>query len=65
MDIAQVLTKRFPDSEWTLNGDSYSGLTWLSAGKNNKAAVVAAASGCSRCWVYSRSNIAAVKSVVP
>jgi hypothetical protein len=30
MDIAQVLTKRFPDAEWTLNGDSYSGLTWLS-----------------------------------
>jgi hypothetical protein len=33
MDITQVLTKRFPDAEWTLNGDSYSGLTWLSAGK--------------------------------
>ena len=30
MDITQVLTKRFPDSEWTLNGDSYTGLTWLS-----------------------------------
>lgn len=30
MDITQVLTKRFPDSEWTLNGDDYSGLTWLS-----------------------------------
>jgi len=30
MDITQVLTKRFPDAEWTLNGDSYSGLTWLS-----------------------------------
>jgi hypothetical protein len=22
MDITQVLTKRFPDAEWTLNGDS-------------------------------------------
>jgi hypothetical protein len=33
MDITQVLTKRFPDAEWTLNGDNYSGLTWLSAGK--------------------------------
>ena len=33
MNISQVLTKRFPDAEWTLNGDSYSGLTWLSAGK--------------------------------
>ncbi len=30
MDISLVLTKRYPDAEWTLNGDSYSGLTWLS-----------------------------------
>ena len=30
MDIAQILTKRYPDAEWTLNGDNYSGLTWLS-----------------------------------
>jgi len=33
MDITQVLSKRYPDAEWTLNGDSYNGLTWLSAGK--------------------------------
>lgn len=25
-----ILTKRYPGSEWTLDGDSYSGLTWLS-----------------------------------
>ena len=30
MDITQVLIRRFPGSEWTLNGDSYTGLTWLS-----------------------------------
>ena len=30
MDISLVLSKRYPDAEWTLNGDSYSGLTWLS-----------------------------------
>ena len=30
MDIALILTKRYPDTQWTLNGDSYSGLTWLS-----------------------------------
>ncbi len=30
MDIAQILSKRYPDAEWTLNGDNYSGLTWLS-----------------------------------
>jgi len=30
MDIAIILTKRFSDSEWTLAGDDYEGLTWLS-----------------------------------
>jgi hypothetical protein len=30
MDIALTLTKRYEGSEWTLDGDSYSGLTWLS-----------------------------------
>ena len=33
MDITTILIKRYPGSEWTLNGDSYSGLTWLSASK--------------------------------
>ena len=32
MDITLILSKRYPDAEWTLNGDSYSGLTWLSDG---------------------------------
>ena len=31
MDITQVLGKRYAGAEWTLNGDNYSGLTWLSA----------------------------------
>ena len=30
MDIPTILTKRYPGSEWTLNGDNYGGLTWLS-----------------------------------
>jgi len=30
MDIAQILSKRYPDAEWILDGDNYSGLTWLS-----------------------------------
>jgi hypothetical protein len=30
MDIAQILTRKYAGSEWTLDGDSYSGLTWLS-----------------------------------
>ena len=32
MDIAQILTRKYAGSEWTLNGDSYEGLTWLSEG---------------------------------
>ena len=32
MDIPMILSRRYPDAEWTLNGDSYSGLTWLSDG---------------------------------
>jgi len=30
MDIAIILSKRYEGSEWTLNGDDYTGLTWLS-----------------------------------
>ena len=30
MDIATILTKRYAGAEWVLDGDEYSGLTWLS-----------------------------------
>ena len=30
MDIAQILTRRYAGAQWTLNGDDYTGLTWLS-----------------------------------
>jgi hypothetical protein len=30
MDYAQILTRKYPGAEWTLNGDDYEGLTWLS-----------------------------------
>ena len=33
MDIATILTRKFPGKEWTLDGDAYAGLTWLSDGK--------------------------------
>ena len=33
MDIATILTRKYPGKEWTLSGDDYSGLTWLSDGK--------------------------------
>jgi hypothetical protein len=29
-DYAAVLTAEYPGSEWSLNGDDYAGLTWLS-----------------------------------
>jgi hypothetical protein len=29
-DYAAVLTANYPDDEWTLDGDTYDGLTWLS-----------------------------------
>jgi len=30
MDIPQILTSKYAGSEWTLSGDDYKGLTWLS-----------------------------------
>jgi hypothetical protein len=30
MDIVKILTEKFTGSEWTLDGDDYDGLTWLS-----------------------------------
>jgi hypothetical protein len=30
MDISAILSRRFVGAEWTLNGDDYAGLTWLS-----------------------------------
>jgi hypothetical protein len=30
MDIAIILSNKYMGSEWTLNGDDYQGLTWLS-----------------------------------
>ena len=29
-DYAVILTRRYAGKEWTLNGDDYTGLTWLS-----------------------------------
>lgn len=30
IDYAAILTRRYPGKEWTLNGDDYDGLVWLS-----------------------------------
>lgn len=32
MDISLILSRKFSGTEWTLNGETYDGLTWLSAG---------------------------------
>ena len=32
MDIPLILSRKYPGAEWTLNGDTYDGLTWLSEG---------------------------------
>jgi len=33
MDITKILLRKFSGAEWTLNGDDYAGLTWLSEGE--------------------------------
>lgn len=30
MNIALILTTNYPDAQWSLDGDDYSGLVWLS-----------------------------------
>jgi hypothetical protein len=30
IDYAAILSRRYAGKEWTLNGDEYTGLTWLS-----------------------------------
>ena len=30
IDYTQILIRKYPDSLWTLNGDDYDGLTWVS-----------------------------------
>jgi hypothetical protein len=32
MDIALILSRRYAGTEWSLNGEDYAGLTWLSEG---------------------------------
>ena len=33
MDIALILSNKYSGAEWTLSGDDYAGLTWLSEGE--------------------------------
>jgi hypothetical protein len=42
-DYAAVLISMYPTAEWSLNGDDYSGLTWLSDGPKPSQAELDAA----------------------
>ena len=53
MDIATILTKRYAGLEWTLDGDDYSGLTWLSDTPKPTEATLAKA------WPGVQSEVAA------
>jgi hypothetical protein len=38
IDYSAILTRKYPDSQWTLNGDDYAGLNWQSeSAKPSKA----------------------------
>jgi len=53
MDIPTILAKKYPESEWSLDGHQYSGLTWLSdTPKPTEAAL-------SKAWPGVQSEIAA------
>jgi len=53
MDITTILSKRYAGSEWTLDGDEYAGLTWLSdTAKPTEAAL-------SKVWASVQDEIAA------
>ena len=40
IDYATILSRKYKDAEWTLNGDDYAGLTWVSdSAKPTKAAL--------------------------
>lgn len=30
IDYSQILTRKYPNAEWIINGDEYAGLEWLS-----------------------------------
>jgi hypothetical protein len=53
MDIAIILNRKYVGSEWTLDGDNYEGLTWLSdSAKPTKSALEAL-------WTTVQAEIAA------
>ena len=56
IDYAIILTMKYKDSEWALNGDDYSGLTWISdSAKPSKKTL-------DDLWASVQSEMAAEKS---
>ena len=40
IDYAAILSRRYAGKEWTLDGDEYTGLTWISEGAKPTKAVL-------------------------
>jgi hypothetical protein len=55
MDIPAILSRKFEGAEWTLNGDDYTGLTWLSEGSAPTEAQLA------KLWPTVQAEMAAEK----
>jgi hypothetical protein len=53
MDISLILSRKYAGTEWTLDGDDYSGLTWLSENKAPSKAEL------EKLWPTVQSEIAA------
>ena len=58
MDIATILSRRYQGQEWTLDGDDYTGLTWLSDSPKPTEEELAAL------WPDVQAEIAAEKQAV-
>ncbi len=68
-DLAKALTSLYPGSQWTLNGDSYEGLDWLSGNDKPKPTQAELEAECDRLqaeWVakqYQRDRAKAYPSI--
>ncbi len=68
-DLAKALTSLYPGSQWTLNGDTYEGLDWLSGNDKPKPTQAELEAECDRLqaeWVakqYQRDRAKAYPSL--
>ena len=65
MDLTLILRLKYPTAEWTLNGDHYEGLTWLSTTKKpTKAELEAHWPGLETYWEDKKAKEQADKNSV-